>query len=393
MPRFTISKTGVPVLMQARITRGPKGDGLISLHYVWTVGARFQHAAILAFDEAAFKEWGPRVDDAFQQAQVTLARKTPPAWKEETQLLKFFSYSFRYPRSWQRKDAPLASAAVFDLPVVRRGALTAGYPFQVVAELQARKPHAPQAALVDFLERRAPWNFRAHTFHKDKARVVGGTDGVLPGGLTFVSVVVELTPTRGYDGYRKGGFVISGPGYSVLLGTAFHMDHYNRTYKPTEYRADLASWQQSFESLASALTTVSFEPDRVNRNESLERELGRRRTLRYNREVSISGGSASFFSSTKVEWDFGTDGTARYNIDRFRTFTAYDYDRIGRPDFSSGYGTEVRGTRDNRALFRVWNSPESDYLILYHSSGITTFHTLRMEPHFEIDGHRDGCCR
>ncbi len=392
-PHFTFSKTGIPVLMQARITRGAKGDALIAMHYVWTVGARFQHTAILAFDEKAMKEWGPGVNAAFQQAEITLPKRTPSAWKEETQLFRFFNYSFRHPRSWQRKDAPLASAAAFDLPVARRGALTAGYPFQVVAELQARRPHAPQAALVDFLERRAPWNFRAQTYGKDRVRVVGTTDGVLPNGLTFVSVVIERTPTRGYDGYRKGGFVISGPGYSVLLGTAFHMDHYNRTYKPTEYRADLAAWQDSFEALSSALATVSLAPDRVSRNEPGEKELVRRRSLRYNREVSISGGSASFFSSTKVEWDFGTDSTARYNIDRFRTFTAYDYDRIGRPDFSSGYGTEYRGTRDNRAFFRVWNSPEGNYLVLYHSSGITTFHTLRLDPHFEIDGYRDGCCR
>ncbi len=395
-PQSGLTKSGYGYAFQSRISRGKNAkDVWYAAYYTFPAGARFQTIVALARSNADFQKIVEQVSPALDASvQVELPRAIVPKVAGVRGSVKFFNFSIELPADWRIAEQVFAHQLRYTSPVKRQ--MFAVDPFPVVMELQTSRPVDPQAALASFLLRRAVWNYRGSYSSSVQPQIVAASDGRLSNGLDFVSLVID----RGYkykddDSYRSAGYLVYGPGYSLLIGTSIQFDDYSRNFKPKETRADFQKWSELFESLPAHLATLQFNNDAVQRREDVEKWLREKKTFRYRSETSASSGDVSFYASTDVQWDFGADNSVRYDMERERGFNALDFDSIGRPDYSSGYLSGDAGTKNRPAVFSVWQGPGDEaYIVVTYPSGLSTFHTLQIAGNaFQIDGYRDGCCR
>lgn len=394
-PRTGVTKSGVGFAFQTRVSRGVGNDVWFSAYYAFSAGAAFQTVIVLGKTEQVFqrliKELAPPLDDI----QIQLAKQNAGRGVALRKSYGFFNYKARLPAHWQSADGPVANVAQFTLKLKRQAYLAE--PFQAAIELQLSRPNSPVAALTRFLESRVLWNYRGSYSSRTKLKLLHASDGRLPNGLSYVHVVLEKPIyLKDDDGYRKAGVLVYGPDCSILLGSAVQIDDYSRRFKTAQMDADLKSWGGVVTELFAVAGSLTFANDQIKRNPQLEQRLKSKKALRYQKEVSASSSAISFFSSTKVHWDFAGDGSVQYAVDRHRSFNAYDYNEIGRPDFSSGYLEGNAASGDARAQFSVWRNQKAkaEYIVVRYPSGLATFHPVVFTGNqFTIDGFRDGCCR
>ncbi|MEQ9363214.1 MAG: hypothetical protein RIF32_03170, partial [Leptospirales bacterium] len=394
-PQTGVTQSGVGFAFQTRVSRGSGKDIWYTAYYAFAAGGAFQTVIVLGKTEEVFQRLMQELAPALDGIQVKLAPQNPGSGVKLRNAHAFFNYSAQIPARWKSDKGPVANLAQFEVSLKRQAYLAE--PFQAAVELQLSRPNSPVAAIVRFLESRVLWNFRGGYSSRTKLKFVNISDGRLPNGLQYVYVVLEKPiKYKDDDSYRKAGILVYGPDCSVLLGSAVQIDNYSRRFKNAQMNADLQAWSGVVSELFAVAGSLQFANREIARAPQTEARLKSKKTLRYSKDVSGQNSKISFFSSTKVEWDFGADGSVRYAVDRHRSFNAYDYDEIGRPDFSSGYMGGSGGGGDGVAQFSVYSSEktQAEYIVVRYPSGLVTFHPLDFQKNqLTIDGFRDGCCR
>ncbi len=394
-PQAGVTKSGVGFAFQTRVSRGAGKDVWYTAYYAFSAGAAYQTVIVLGKNEAVFQRLMKELAPALDGIQLSLEARDPGKGVRLSKQHSFFNYSARVPANWKPEQGAVANLAQFEIAQKRQAYLAK--PFQTAIELQLSRPNSPVAALVRFLESRVLWNYRGSYSSRTKLQLVNINDGRLPNGMDFVSVVIEKPiKYKDDDSYRKAGILVYGPDCSVLLGSAIQIDNYSRRFKNAEMNADIKTWSGLVTGLFAVAGSLSFQNQNIARSTATEARLKAKKSLRYNKERSAHTSEISFFSSTKVAWDFAQSGAVRYSMDRHRSFNAYDYDEIGRPDFSSGYMEGEQGSRDAPAQFSVYRHKKTqrEHIVVRYPSGLVTFHPVSFAGNrLTIDGFQDGCCR
>ena len=397
-PRTGLSKSGAAFAFLSRLSQGKnEQDRWYTAYYTFSTGAQFQTLIVLGRNAKVFDQLVRELATPLDQIEVSWPETNPGKGVRLARDFSFFHYKTQLPGHWQADEGPVANLAQFKLGIERKAFLAE--PFQAAMDLQLMQPPSPIVALVHFLENRVLWNFRGSYSSQTKLQLLNASDGRLPNGLRYVSVLIEKPiKYKDNDAYRTAGLLVYAPGNagSILLGTALPIDNYSRRFKNAEMNADIRAWGQAIQELYAVAAQLSFDETAVARDLDAENLLKKQARFRYAREISASSGDVSFFSSTKVHWDFAGDGGVQYSIDRHRSFNAYDFDSLGRPDHSAGYFTGVAGSDQNGAQFSVWQNParQARYIIVRYPSGLSTFHPVSFaEGGLRIDGFVHGCCR
>ncbi|MCR9141034.1 MAG: hypothetical protein NXI24_02095 [bacterium] len=394
-PQTGVTKSGAGFAFQSRVSRGVGQDVWYTAYYTFSAGGSFQTVIVLAKEQNAFKQLMKELAPALDTIEVRLEERNPGRGVSLSKNHAFFNYTAKLPARWRPDEGAVANLSQFEIALKRQAYLAE--PFQAAVELQLSRPNSPVAALVRFLESRVLWNYRGSYSSRTSLKFLSIGDGRLPNGLHYVSVVIEKPiKYKDDDAYRKAGILVYGPDCSVLLGSAIQIDNYSRRFKNAKMNADIKAWSGVVSDLHAVAGSLQFANQNISRMAGTEARLKSKKRFRYQKEKSASNSQISFFSSTKVAWDFGADGSVRYDIDRHRSFNAYEYDEIGRPDFSSGYMEGSQGSQGEPAKFGVYSNRNSnkEYIVVRYPSGLATFHPVQFQgQQLTIDGFKDGCCR
>lgn len=387
-PQQGVNSLGLPYIFQSRASRGPAGDVRFTAVVAFPAGARFQAVVALSKTAEGFSKLMSLLGPALDKASIEMPRAGAPPLRGQSD--GFLVYSLQRPADWKLDSAIPANirSFTFDRIPGRAQAYGGGYNLRTTIELQPTNPGSPLIALENFLLNRAglTWHWNRQD---NPLRITVVDEGRLNNGLEYAGMAIE----QSYDDrYYLGGYIIRGPGYSLLIGTGMRYFRYDIIKLNSTAVADRNNWHQFRRSLLSMAETIRWNPTGLRRLEDREAWLKRKRTLRYSRESSLVSGDMSYLSSRSASWDFAEDGSARHQSNAFQAFNSVNtITPTGIPERSSGYLTGAR--QGQGSSFQVIARGAEEYILLQHASGLATYHRLTVQPQFSIDGYLDGCCQ
>lgn len=383
-----LTKRGTGFAFQGRVTRDAKGAIRYAAYYAFAAGARFQTVIIFADSptrlEGIIKLFGPAFDElkvSFSPTSVRPASGTRHG---------FFNYTLQHPAHWKQVESPYANLSVYSPRKLPGSDYVFGDTnnFVVEYELQPGNPVSPVAALASYLSNRSTTYYKSWSSAEDALRITRIDEIQLPDGRQLVGLALVQTND---DRFYLGAWMISGPGYSLIIASGFKLFRYDLIKRGSTAAIENRAWYNFYDSLPSIASTVNWDNSMIQRSESSEKFLLGQGSLRYHREANISGSGISVFSSNRVQWDFLKNNRVRYKMDKFSSFNSYEYNpATNQQDTSSGYLTRKDQAGEN--IFQVWKSSAEEYIIVIRPAGVATFHRLTTSP-FTIDGFRHGCCR
>lgn len=383
------TKNGTGFAFQSRITKNTSNRFRYSAYYAFSTGARYQAVILMTDTAEKLSAVMKLLTSSFDSVGVKLPEKRISTYTDAE--YKFFNFSWKQPATWKRKESPYTNLTVFEPRNLPGSKYTFGIsnPFHVEVELQPARAVSPVAAIQSFLTKRSTHQYRSWRNNKDALKVAAITEVQLPDGRILTGLALQQTND---DRYYLGGWLLNGPGYSVIVSAGFKLHRYDLIKRgstaQTEHKAFYNFFNSELPRIAASVKWISG----ARRNTGAEQSLLNRKFFSYRRESVISGSSISVFSSNKIDWQFFSDRRAKYKIDKFTSFNDYEYNpATGTNDVSSGYLTANQD--DPHSRFEVWDSSTGTYIILKRPGGVATFHALTLSPAFTIDGYRNGCCR
>ena len=385
-PQAGFTASGHGFAFQSVASRGVQGDGRYAAYFTFSVGARFQTVILLSADQSAYQTVMRQLSPNLENIRFELPEPAPTPNTTGTRY-RFFNYSMFHPTDWEHDDTPYANQVAF-WPEHMNGFDGIARYFRFAAELQAQNSVSMLASLKGFLINRG--GFKLESFRRDHPeddefpKVYRTFEGRLSDGRIYAGLIMWQNLDDGQ--YLAGGVIVNGPNCSLVIGAGIVLDILSQ--RPREQGQAYTTYVTR--ELPRVLAGVRFDNSRIQRRESIEQWLIQKRTLRHFSESSsnLDDYSAFYYGSNRVEWDFFPENRASFNVERRSSFFIDSSFGWGDPSWGSGYLTNNAG--GDRAIFAVYGDGQTDYIIMHHPHGVSTFHPVVIGERFSIDGFRDG---